>query len=268
MRHLPLLISIPHGGTDIPVEVGGRNRLSGRDIFEDGDALTSRIYDVRQRGLIVIAASIARVYVDLNRAPLDRPPANPDGVVKTRTVSGKPVYRAGDSLGDREIRTLLKNYYVPYHRALIQSLRRKPIKLALDCHSMLDQAPASSPRPGIRRPLFCLSNGGDSHGEPTDDVATVTCPPETIRRLAVCIQNAFKVAPEDVRINDPFKGGYITRHHGKGRVPWIQLEMNRRLYLISPWFDERCCQVDPERLNYLRERFILTIESFFQKDGV
>ncbi len=60
---------------------------------------------------------------------------------------------------------------------------------------------------------------------------------------------------EQVALNDPFKGGYITRRHGGGRLPWIQVEMNRWLYLDTPWFDRDTLRVDPGRLAELRHRF-------------
>jgi formiminoglutamase len=38
---------------------------------------------------------IARAIVDVNRAPDDRAPKNPDGVVKAVTVNGTSVYKEG-----------------------------------------------------------------------------------------------------------------------------------------------------------------------------
>ena len=74
---LPLLISVPHGGDGVPAEVAGRVAISDDDLFDDGDAFTRDIYDVRDDVISWFGASIARAFVDLNRAPDDRPPANP-----------------------------------------------------------------------------------------------------------------------------------------------------------------------------------------------
>ena len=40
MNKLPVLISIPHGGTEIPKEIVDRVCITAKDQFEDGDALT------------------------------------------------------------------------------------------------------------------------------------------------------------------------------------------------------------------------------------
>ena len=56
-------------------------------------------------------------------------------------------------------------------------------------------------------------------------------------------------------MNWPFQGGYVARRHGRAPLPWIQVEMNRALYLAEPWFDEQRRLVDPGRLDALRERF-------------
>ena len=42
----------------------------------------------------------------------------------------------------------------------------------------------------------------------------------------------------EISINDPFHGGHITKTYGNKPVPWIQVEMNRDLYLTEPWFDQ------------------------------
>jgi formiminoglutamase len=77
-----------------------------------------------------------------------------------------------------------------------------------------------------------------------------------LEELAAAIARAFEVPPKLIGLNDPFKGGHITRTHGAGRVPWIQVEMNRCLYLDEPWFDRDTLRVNPGRLAELRTRFL------------
>jgi len=43
---LPVLLSIPHGGDWIPLEVRGMVELGPREIFEDGDAFTREIFNL------------------------------------------------------------------------------------------------------------------------------------------------------------------------------------------------------------------------------
>ena len=69
---------------------------------------------------------------------------------------------------------------------------------------------------------------------------------------------------KDVVMNKPFAGGYITRTYGEGALPWVQVEMNRSLYLSEPWFDVETLTIQPERLQYLNQRFRKTLTLFFQ----
>jgi N-formylglutamate deformylase len=250
----PLLISIPHGGDSIPSEVADIVSITWRDIFYDGDALTREIFNFRKNVDTVIETPIARAIVDLNRAYDDRPPENPDGVVKTVTTDGKPVYRKGMFPDDALIDELLRRYYVPYHERLSDLLSDRSIILALDCHSMLERSPSASICPGEPRPLICLSNRGDEHGMPVSGSGTVTCPPEWIRVLAESLRQAF-AGEGEVAINDPFGGGYISRYHYKRKkIPWIQMEINRKLYLNETYFDPERLRVDQRIIEELRRR--------------
>ena len=239
---LPILLSVPHGGTETPPEVADRVIASPRDVFEDGDAFTRDIYDLGDRVVHVQSARIARAFVDLNRAEDDRPPGNPDGVVKSATCFDRPVYSA--PLEDEAIEALLAGYHRPYHAALEDAARSAGAVLALDCHSMAATPPPVAPDAGRPRPLFCLSNGDGT-----------TCDDVRLRELASRLADAFECPPGEVALNRPFRGGYITRRHGRNPLPWVQVEMSRVLYLSDPWFDPDERRVEPERLLELRERF-------------
>ena len=94
--------------------------------------------------------------------------------------------------------------------------------------------------------------------------------------------------PPLVQLNRPFRGGYIIACHGRsersgsrgsgssgfgsgkeeeapGRLPWIQVEFNRALYLGTP---PVTAQPDPEaalRLAELRRRFLRALETLFRE---
>ncbi len=242
---LPILISVPHGGTETPPEVADRVVATPEDIFDDGDACTLDIYSFEGEVARFISTPVARAFVDLNRAPDDRPPANPDGVVKSDTGYSKPIYDPARPLTEQDAEALLRRYYFPYHTRLDEAARDERIRLAIDCHSMAAVAPPTAPDPGQSRPLFCLSN---------DDGRS--SPMSTLERLADALEEAFEIQRFEIWLNRPFKGGYITRSHGGGRLPWIQLEMNRSLYLAEPWFDRRALSTDPDRLRDLRARLL------------
>jgi len=245
---LPILVSVPHGGTETPPEVRGRVSASAADIFDDGDAFTPEIYAVSDIVGHHQAARVARAFVDLNRAADDRPPSNPDGVVKTATCFDRPIYR--EPLDDPVIEQLIERYHAPYHATLSERARGGDLVLGLDCHSMAAMPPPVAPDSGTPRPLFCLSNG---EGQ--------TCDDDTLRRLAAAIARAFECSEDDVSLNRPFKGGYITRRHGRNPLPWIQIEMNRSLYLVEPWFDPETRTTSESRLAELRERFARALGS-------
>jgi formiminoglutamase len=212
------------------------------DVFEDGDAFTREIYDLGAHVAHVQAARIARAFVDLNRAEDDRPPANPDGVVKTATCFDRPIY--AEPLDNGLTERLLSRYHRPYHEGLENAARDAGAGLGLDCHSMAAVPPPVAPDADRPRPLFCLSN---AEGR--------TCDDRLLRQLGEVLAHAFDCPREEVAFNRPFKGGHITRRHGRQPLPWIQVEMNRSLFLAEPWFDRQERRVAPERLRDLRDRF-------------
>ena len=254
MAELPVVLSIPHGGFHTPEELKGRVFLEQDQIFEDGDASTIDIYNLQGKIVDVIYTEIARVFVDLNRAPDDRPPHNPDGVVKSVTCYEVPVYRKGKELNEQLIDTLLGKYYEPYHEKIQKAVQQTGIELAFDCHSMAETPPPISPDYGKYRPSICLGN-----------VQGNSCSDEVTKKLAHCFREAFGLDPSEVEINRPFSGGYITRTYGQNPVPWIQVEMNRKLYLNHPWFDEQSLSVKQERLRELNKMFESALTMFFRK---
>jgi formiminoglutamase len=241
---LPVLLSIPHGGTGVPPELAESVCLSPRDQFDDSDPFTREIYDIGGDAAHVVKADIARAYVDVNRAPDDRPPANPDGVVKTSTCYGRRIYKPGFEPTAESTELLLRRYYWPYHASLRHAVACGDVAIGLDCHSMAASAPPIAPDPDRDRPSFCLSNRDGA-----------TCPTSLLEALTQAISRTFEINESDVALNEPFKGGYITRAHGTGPVPWVQIEINRSLYLDPRWFDPDTLHIDPMRLADLRQRF-------------
>lgn len=246
---LPVLLSIPHGGTDTPPELRDIIRISARDIFEDGDAYTIPIYEIGEAA-VIIKADIARVFVDLNRSLQDIPPVNPDGLIKSTTCHRRAIYYTDPDEDMR--RVLVTRYYMPYHRAIQQAVRGD-LQLCLDCHSMAAVAPAISPDPGSHRPLFCLSN---ALGHASSD--------ESMKLLARCIAESYDIPQSSVAFNNPFFGGYITRTYGNNPLPWIQVEMNRSLYLSEEWFDPTTTKCNPSRLRELRVMFEGALQAYFE----
>jgi N-formylglutamate deformylase len=262
---LPILISVPHGGTTIPPEVADRIRLTAREVLGDSDTFTRKLYDFRHNVVAFIEYPIARAVVDVNRAPEDQPPKNPDGVIKTRTVQGLQVYKEGGYPEEGLISTLLQTYYYPYHERVAELLDAHGVQLALDCHSMLPIAPPTKEQPGRPRPLICLSNRGDARGMPKEGQGSITCPPEWLQILADAFRHAFAHEDGEIKLNEPFAGGYISQHHHQRTgIPWIQIELNRKLYLVDQYFEPHRLQVVEERIRELNARLFGVIADFWR----
>ena len=228
----------------MPEEIASKVTLSKKDLFWDSDAFTRPIYNVHDLVDGYIDTPIARAGVDLNRDESDLPPENPDGVVKQKTCLGVDLYPEGRLPARKDVDTLIRRYYRPYHGELRKLTRRSSIRLALDCHSMLPEGPVISPDRGEQRPLFCLSN---QNGQ--------TCPVGLLESVRTTFAQAFEVDERNIRLNEPFKGGYITRTYGNKSLPWIQVEMNRSLYLSPEWFNHESLEIDRARLSQLNEMF-------------
>ncbi|MGB2806772.1 MAG: N-formylglutamate amidohydrolase [Sedimentisphaerales bacterium] len=201
---LPILISVPHAGLEIPSEVRAYNLLTQKEIIEDADDGASEIYAIESHVQVYVTTDIARVFVDMNRSENDR---TRDGVVKTHTCWDVPIYN--NPLPVDLIELMIKKYHRPYHKKLTDS--SSGVKYGIDCHTMADIGPPISPDPGQKRPLVCLSN------------ADGVFPVDWLRIMKDCFQQSFQIG---ISLNQPFKGGNIIRTHAS-EMPWVQVEISR-----------------------------------------
>lgn len=222
--HSPLVVSMPHTGTDIPHELEARF-VSSWLARKDADWWIDKLYGFAQAmGATTVRTSISRSVIDVNRDPTGKslyPGRNTTELCPTTTFDGEPLYREGGPDGD-EIAARRRQYFEPYHGALtaeIARLRGNHERVVLfDAHSI---------RSRISRlfdgelPNFNIgTNGGAS------------CAGELTRAVeAVCADSPFS------RVTDGrFKGGYTTRHYGDpiSGVHAIQLELADRGYMDEP----------------------------------
>ncbi len=271
---LPVLVSIPHGGLQIPPEVKKMCRLRATDILRDGDTWSRYLYDLESSAYVCHSFPVARAVVDVNRAPDELPPEYADGVVKTFTVDYRPVWKKPSGLPPGLTEVLLENYYYPYHDYLEAVAHNRHIILGLDCHTMLDREPRlkGGGESGRKRPLVCLSNRGGKDGEELDE--PVTAPPGLLRGLAEILERRMKDIISEwegpaVSLNDPFRGGYIIKKHGhEGYIPWIQVEFNRSLYLLNSPRRITPSREALWRINKLRDCFSGSLEELFSPGRV
>jgi len=255
LNKLPILLSIPHGGTKRPKELENQLCITDKDQFDDSDPFVIEIYNLENKVERVISSQIARAYIDLNRSPQDLPPQNPDGLIKSTTCYQKKIYIKGKEPDESLTKKLIQSYYFPYHRSIQKSLRELDLQLCLDCHSMASHAPNISPDgKNKERPLFCLSN---QNGKSSSN--------KMIELLADCISESFQINRNQILLNNPFLGGYITKTYGNNPIPWIQIEMNRKLYLTDPWFDKDSLTLEQSHSKKLNKQFEESLSLFFSK---
>jgi formiminoglutamase len=205
---LPILISLPHAGLRVPESLQANCLLTTQQIVEDGDETAFEIYTpLKDKVAAFVSTDIARAVLDMNRQEDD---ICKDGVIKTHTCWDIPIWQK--PLDETIHRQLLESYHRPYHRQLTDLSKNSRLILALDCHTMAANGPPVGPDPGVERPQVCL---GNINGQ--------SCSSEWMEILKSAFQAYF---PGEVRLNQPFSGGFITRSHGH-EMPWVQLELSR-----------------------------------------
>jgi N-formylglutamate deformylase len=262
-QRYPFLISVPHGGTDVPEHIRPLLLLNDEELRYYCDPLTRVVFGYRDRVEAYIDTPLSRMIVDLNRPPLPLPLRDPDGIIKLRTIDGREVYRPGLVPDMHLIHSLLMTHYFPYHQQIDELIDRHPVMIAFDCHSMLPYGSEHQKDARKARPLICLGNNGDRRGKARKG-SIATCSEEWITTLAGVFKEEF---PQDngVAINNPFSGGFISNAHfwHKG-IPWIQIEINRALYEPAPlstWSEDETC----DRAIGLREKIWNMLTVFWDR---
>lgn len=220
----PLLISIPHTGTDL---AGLEDRLVSPWLGRrDTDWWIETLYDfAADLGATVVRTSVSRTAIDVNRDPSGVSPypgQATTGLCPIETFDGEPLYKQGEAPGDAEIAARREQYFDPYHTALreeIARLRDTHAKMVLyDCHSIRSVIPRLFEG---ELPVFNLgTNAGTSAAADLEaDVAAL-----------------MKASGESHVVNGRFRGGWITRNYGRPEdgVHALQMELACRGYMSEP----------------------------------
>jgi N-formylglutamate deformylase len=235
----PLLVSLPHDGTHVPGDIATRLTPSARNV-PDTDWHVSRLYAfARDLGASLLVPNHSRYVVDLNRPPDDTslyPGQNTTGLCPVVQFSGDAVYQAGAEPQPEEIAARVETYWKPYHDALVTELARLHAMhgrvVLWEGHSIRSVVPFLFEG---RLPDFNLGTAGGA-----------SCSPRLQQRLAAVLdaQGTYTHV-----VNGRFKGGYITRHHGRPHegVEAIQLELAQHNYMDEDSFEYLPERAEPTR---------------------
>jgi N-formylglutamate deformylase len=228
----PVVVSVPHAGN----EVGGfaSALVPGLDVRCDADLFVDQLYAGAPRGAF-IRAHLSRFVCDLNRdaddvspraVPAHPAPRNADGrgFVWEVTTTGAPALARPLTLEEWQARRAI---HASYHGAIDTAMERARARFGfavlVDGHSMPSVGHQGHTDPG--RPRADIVPG-DRNG--------TSCAPA----LSALVGEHFGEHGLSVAFNEPYRGGFITAHHGRPAESFhaIQIEMRRDLYMNEAAF--------------------------------
>lgn len=221
----PLILSVPHSGTDFPDELKAHYRAEQAAQIDDTDWYVHDLYNFApDLGVTVIHAGYSRWVIDLNRSP-ESAPLYTDGRIITGLTPatdflGNEIYVDKKFIPDEaETERRLEHYYRPYYQK-IESLLKDRIEkfgqaLLWDAHSIRRFVPTIRKEPFPD--LILGDNDEQSAAKEIIDIAL----------------GSLRAGKYQVNHNTPFKGGHITRYFGRPetRVHALQLEMCKTHYM-------------------------------------
>ena len=231
---MPVVFASPHSGQDYPADFVAEARLGPLALRRSEDSFVDELFAAAPaHGAPLLAANFPRVWCDVNREPWELDPGMFDdplppwvntssprvgaglGTIARIVATGETVYRRRLRFAEAEAR--IRACWEPYHAALAELIAETRARfgfcLLVDCHSM-PAHPAQAANP----PDMVL---GDVHG--------TACAPRATRLVEECLLGlGYRV-----RRNDPYAGGYVTRHYGRPRegAHALQIEIARALYM-------------------------------------
>jgi formiminoglutamase len=224
----PIVLGLPHTGTEIPDEIRVLLNDTGCAIA-DTDWHIHNLYADLLEGATCVRTTVHRYVIDVNRDPEGQslyPGQNTTGLCPLTDFDGHPIYRDGQEPDARQIEVRRRAYHQPYHAALQKELDRvramHGFVILYDCHSIRSQIPFLFD--GTLPDFSIGTNGG------------TTCDSKIERRVAEICGNANGYSSV---LNGRFKGGWTTRHYGRPErgVHAIQMELTQSTYMHEspPW---------------------------------
>ncbi|MCM2294114.1 N-formylglutamate deformylase [Allorhizobium sp. BGMRC 0089] len=220
----PVILGLPHTGTDVPPEIWQRLNDNGK-MLADTDWHIHKLYDGLLQDVTTVRATFHRYCIDANRDPEGvslYPGQNTTGLVPLTDFDGLPIWNVGEEPNEADINARLAAFHAPYHAALAGEIERVKaihgVAILYDCHSIRAHIPFLFEG---RLPDF---NIGTDSGR--------SCAP-AIEQAAV--KGAEAAEGYSAVLNGRFKGGWTTRHYGRPEtgVHAIQMELAQATHLVS-----------------------------------
>ncbi len=245
----PLLLSIPHMGTHVPLSIAERLTDEARRV-PDTDWHLDRLYAfARDMGASILQATHSRYVVDLNRPPDNAslyPGQNTTSLCPLETFDGMPIYQSGKNPDDTEVVLRRDTWWHPYHQQLRAELDR--IKAQHGVAVLWDAHSIRSVLPRFFEGKLPDLNLGTANG--------ASCAPELACQL---LEIACATQNQTAILNGRYTGGYITRHYGQPDmgIHAVQLEMTQCNYMQEQWpFEYRA-----EAAAFIQPRLQLMLET-------
>jgi len=243
----PLLVSVPHDGWQIPMDIVQHMSDAGRAI-PDTDWHVADLYGfVKESGASMISANFSRYVVDLNRPADDAklyPGSNTPGLCPEQTFAGADIYLDPIEI---DITARVVAYWQPYHEQLEKTLRtlrdHHGYALLWDAHSIPSQVPS------LFDGELPVLNIGTWDGR--------SC----ASTLGDAVMAVAKHSPYDAVLNGRFKGGHITRHYGDpaNDIHAVQLELAQRAYM-----NEQTLELDRKKADELRATLQAMLDAYLE----
>lgn len=248
---LPLLLSVPHDGRELPEDIAA-TMTPEATALPDTDWHVARLYAfARDMGASVLCANYSRYVIDLNRPANDEslyPGRFGTGLCPLATFDGQPLYLKDKAPNSTEVATRIRRYWSPYHQKIGEELARlrriHGHAFLWDAHSIASRVPSLFD--GELPVLNIGTDDGQSCGTAAKDAV-------------VAVASA---SPYSWVADGRFRGGYITRHFGSpaNGVYAMQLELAQRSYMDekSLGYDETLAARLTTTLQDMLEAFVAT----------
>ncbi|MDX5594290.1 N-formylglutamate deformylase [Pseudovibrio sp. SPO723] len=247
----PLVLGLPHTGTELPDDIASRLNETGRALA-DTDWHVHKLYEGLVPGVTRVRTRIHRYAVDVNRDPKGvslYPGQNTTGLCPLTDFNGIEIYRSDSAPDEVDVEIRRQTYHAPYHAALSAELDRVKAMhgfvILYDCHSIRSKVPFLFDG---TLPVFNIGTNGGT-----------TCHNQIAGRVIDCCTQA---ADYSSVVDGRFKGGWTTRHYGRPAdgLHAIQMELAQCSYMQerAPW------TYDPEKANRLRAHLKTILEALIE----